>query len=276
MFDASIQSGIQQNVKQWFETGIYQDPETDKFANDEVLNFLKALHTHCNTWPDGKIRWHVGRANDKNFLQGIGPFPVCLETHRFCTQRITDRDPKVTRPISVDLYMEEMAPIRWVDWDSRVLKRSNLRGRTNTNIRHLNLWIKTAIENGHIYDAAEIMDSEEESVPGKGLVAPPKALTPINTSAVDFPSLKSLNLEVEKPHHCLSIDWVCQTSDDGKKWKEIKIPATAIDNVGGKKTIAITGSHIDGAMYLKIQAVFTNGIGPSISEWLEFRHPSIS
>ena len=34
------------NTKQWFSAGIYHDEETDKFANDEVLNFYKALHEH--------------------------------------------------------------------------------------------------------------------------------------------------------------------------------------------------------------------------------------
>ena len=268
--------GFLQNTGNWFRSGIYQEEETDEFANDEVLNFFKALHTHCNTWPDGKIRWHVGRANDKNFLQQRGPFPVTLELHRLCTERISDRDPSVKRPISVDLYMQEMAPIRWVDWDSRVLKRSNLGGRTNTNIRHLNLWLRTAIENGLQHSAEEILDPDIESVPGKGIISLPKAMTPIQTSVTDFPGYKSLNLEVEKPSHCLGVQWVCQTSDDGRKWKEIKIPGAAVDDVGNKKTIAITGSHIEGAMYLKVQAKFSNGIGPSLSESLEFSHPDVS
>jgi len=268
--------GFIEKAKGWFDSGIYQDEKTDEFANDEVLNFLKALHTHCNTWPDGKLRWHVGLANNKNFLQGIGPFPVSLETHRLCTERILERDSTVSRPISVDLYMEEMEPIRWVDWDSRALKRSTLRGRTNSNIRHLNLWIKTAIENGISYDHDEILDPEIQSEPGKGLIAPPKAMTPEKTSVVDFPAMKTLNLEVEIPYHCLSVDWICQTSNDGNKWKEIKIPSDAIDVVGSKKTLAIKGEYLEGAQYLKVQARFTNGVGPTISEWLEFSHPSVS
>ena len=268
--------GFIQNTSNWFRNGIYQDEKTDDYANDEVLNFLKALHKQCNDWPDGKLRWHVGLANNKNFLQGIGPFPVTLETHRLCTERIIESNPSVSRPISKELYMDEMKPIRWVDWNSRMLKRSNLKGRTNTNIRHLNLWIKTAIENGVSYDTDEILDPEIESEPGKGLIAPPKAMTPLQTSVVDFPGMKTLNLEVEWPNHCLAIDWICQTSNDGKKWKEIKIPSDSIDVVGSKKTLAIKGEYLEGAHYLKVQARFTNGIGPTISEWLEFSHPSVS
>jgi len=267
--------GFIQSTKQWFSTGIYEDEKTDEFANDEVLNFFRALHEQCNNWPDGILRWQTGRANNKNFLQHLGPFRVTLETHKLCTERIFERDPTVHRPISKDMYMKEMEPIRWVDWNSRALKRSNLKGRTNTNIRHLNLWIKTALENGISYSSEEILDSEIESVPGKGLISPPKAMSPEKTSEVDFPGLQTLNLEVEIPIHCLSVDWLCETSLDGAKWKEIKIPSDATGIIGSRKTLAIKGTYLEGSLFLKIRAKFTNGIAPTYSEWLNFTHPNV-
>jgi len=264
------------NIKQWFNAGIYQDEATDEYANDEVLNFFRALHEHCNTWPDGRLRWQTGKANNKNFLQGRGPFSVTLETHKLCTERIIKRDSEVSRPISKELYMAEMEPIRWVDWDSRALKRSNLKGRTNTNIRHMNLWIKTAIENGESHNDAEILDPDLESIPGKGLIASPAAKTPEQTSAINFPGLQTLNLEVEIPKHCLGVEWECETSMDCIKWKEIRVPADAINVVGSRKTISIKGTYLEGALFLKVRSKFTNGVGPTYSEWLEFNHPNIS
>ena len=102
--------------------------------------------------------------------------------------------------------MAEMNPIRWVDWDARVLKRSDLKGRTNTNIRHLNLWIKTAIEFGTSYNSDEILDASIQSVPGKGLIAPPSPQTPVKTSANNFPGLQTLNLEVQIPITVLALN----------------------------------------------------------------------
>ena len=264
------------NTKQWFSAGIYSGEEADEFANDEVLNFYKALHEHCNSWPDGVLRWQTGRANNKNFLQGRGPFSVTLETHKLCTERIIYREPDVTRPISKELYMAEMNPIRWVDWDARVLKRSDLKGRTNTNIRHLNLWIKTAIEFGVSYESDEILDASIQSVPGKGLIAPPSPQTPIKTSANNFPGLQTLNLEVQIPYHCLSVEWECETSVDSIKWLELRLPSEAIGSEESKKTVAIKGAYLGGARYIKVRAKFTNGIGPTYSEWLEFNHPNVS
>jgi len=259
----------------WFASGIYRDKETDEFANDEVLNFLKALHTNCNNWPDGVLRWVTGKGNGKNFLQGRGPFRIVLDTHRFCTERILESEPKISRPISVERYMEEMAPIRWVDWSATSLKKSGLQGQKNENIRHVNLWIKTAIENGIAFDTEDILNPELESVPGKGLIANPKAIDPVKTSDIDFPGITTLNLEVEIPIHCLSVNWEIEGSVDGDKWKDIEIPGDAIGNTGSRKTIAIRGAHISPNQYLRIRAKFTNGIGSTYSEWVTYSSPSV-
>ena len=78
------------NTKQWFSAGIYRDELADEFANDEVLNFYKALHEHCNTWlmgcSGGK---QVGLTTKTSYKAEAISFT--LETHKLCTERMTQR-----------------------------------------------------------------------------------------------------------------------------------------------------------------------------------------
>ena len=75
--------------------------------------------------------------------------------------------------ISQDTFVRYLSPLQKVDWNSPTLKKSNLSGRKNDNVRHLVMWMWTAIHTQSQGTVEEILDRDIRSVPGKGLIANP-------------------------------------------------------------------------------------------------------
>ena len=258
----------------WFKNSIYKKEKLDEICNIEVLNFFKAFKSQCDSWPNRPTLWHVGRANNKSFLQQMGPFPTLLHTHKFCVESLVEKNPDIDRPISQKQFKKLLEPIQWVDWNSSILKKSSLSGRKNDNIKHLNLWIQTAIKKGVSYDHTQTLSSELTSTPGKGLLALPSANKPKKISGDDFPSVAPFILEVEVPHHCLRVKWEAEMGDG-----DTFIDLVLSGNDKGKKngntsTVTISSPQLEGNRVLRVRAVFVNGIGSSKSKWLTYYHPS--
>ena len=93
-----------------------------------------------NDWIDNLPRWQVGANKNKPFLQFDGPFLVLLNLFPQVVRMITESE-KVERPISVDRFQTLLSPLKTVDWRSPSLHDSSLKGRNNTNIRHLELYL---------------------------------------------------------------------------------------------------------------------------------------
>tara|TARA_B100001250_G_scaffold221653_1_gene190102 strand:- start:5329 stop:7368 length:2040 start_codon:yes stop_codon:yes gene_type:complete len=259
------------NTTSWFSNGIYKDSKLDEICNEEVLNFFRAYKSQCTSWPDGQTRWHVGKSQNKSFLQNKGPFPSLLATHEFCVEKIINDDPKIERPIKIDVFTKVLEPIQWVDWNSPSLRNSALSGSKNDNVKHINLWIQTAITNGVSHPSNETLNLELTSTPGKGLLALPKVNQPEKTpESSDFPTLKALVLEVEKPYHCLRIKWEAEVGA-GKEFRDIAINSKDIKNKDNKSRVTFGQNYVAGHKVLKVRAVFVNGIGSSHSEWRVYK-----
>ena len=248
----------------WFSTGIYSKDKSDTYCKKECLNFFLAFKELCDSWPGGDSKWHVGASSNKQLLQRKGPFPVLLDTMNYLVKKIIE-DTTVERPISVDKFKRFLEPIKWVDWTDQRLTKSRLAGQNNTNQKHLNLWIQTAIENGHSYSKSEILDASEESVAGKGIIALPKRNQISLKSTESFPVLRSMQVKIEMPIHCTKYTWQVQSGHDDD-FKAVEIIKDDITEEDSHSILTITPEHITAeCTHIKIVVAFDNGMGTAYS-----------
>ncbi len=190
-------------VRKWFvESGtynIYSDIRSDAYYKEEFLNFFTAFEETCKTqWEDDAPRWKVGAGKDKPLLQTQGPFLSLLELYPRLVQHIRDNEEideySIETAIAHDTFVEWLRPLSVVDWRSPSLLSSNLTGRNNRNLKHLVEWMFTAIENETVYTKSEVMDVDEESVIGKGIIAPPARSKIENIGGTAWPGVLPLQL----------------------------------------------------------------------------------
>jgi DGQHR domain-containing protein len=261
-------------VRKWFtSSAIYADMNSDDFYLNEVMNFFKAFErvSNSNDWADKKPRWEVGATKNKPLLQFEGPFLSLLEIYPEVVENIINHG-KVNRPISIEVFQSKIEPLQRVDWRSNLLLRSNLKGRTNNNIRHLKMWMLNVIEEGYSGTIEEILDSNERSIVGKGLIAPPEAPIIQIVSDVNWPSLMDLTLEAELPIHSLGINWDVRwiTSRGPLEWS---IPKSSLSQRkdSNKTSLTIKLDDLpDDCLKISIEAVARNGNGPAPSGRKEY------
>ena len=189
------------------------------------------------------------------------------------------------RPFSSNIFESLLDPLMWVDWKSNSLSKSKLRGRTNQNIKHLTLWMASAIQNGIQYPSNEALDSELLSKPGRGLLAAPDVCEPVKMSDNSWPALSTLDFKVDTPNHTLKVWWGVEAWD-GKRWREVDLPKDAstcpkINVMKGLQNIEIKLSIASPILppncsKLQIRAYFSNAQNTSSSDWHTYENPSVN
>ena len=267
-----------ESTRKWFRPGaygIYNDLSTDDYFEDEVLNFFIAFKNTCNHWEDGNLRWLTGQGSGKQLFQFESPFLALLNTLPFCVNELTSEDEDISRPIGVEKFEDILSPLQNVDWKSPSLKRSNVSGRTNQSVKHLTLWLVEAINHGVQYDENETLNSELESMPGRGLLARPAASEITVVSGNEWPALLDLSLRTFWPKHALKVYWSLEYSD-GSTTRELEFPNNAVsysDN-DDTSTLTIKSSIIPHtAQTIRVRAIFKNAIGETKTEWMTFERP---
>ena len=257
------------STSKYFRNGIYSDWASDDYANVEFFNFFRAFERVCSNhdWMDNLPRWEVGATKKKPFLQFDGPFLVLLEIYQEVVELIINNE-KISRPIEISRFEDLLNPLQTVDWRSPSLHESSLKGRNNTNIRHLNLWIMNSLKQGYCGTVEEIMSNQFPSVIGKGLISAPLPPNPENVSDVSWPGLMDLVIEAKLPDNALDISWTVRfyKPNGVEEWT---IPNTSLSkrDSGKIKCLTIKLSDLpEGCNKLTVAARSINGIGPGIME----------
>jgi DGQHR domain-containing protein len=261
-----------QTVQGWFSSGIYGEKESDLFCRNECMSFFKAFKELCDDWPSGGSRWHVGATADKQLFQRRGTFPVLLNIFQYCVEEIASSElPRP--PISTEEFVEFMQPIKWVDWRHDRINSAPLSGQNNTNWKHLEMWVKTAIENGVSYSNSEILDETKESIPGMGLIAQPKRQEITRVGPTKFPDMAPLILKVKKPHHCTKLQWLVEAGS-GDAYEKVEPKCLVTEYEGEYNILTIKQPCIGTHNSIKVKVEFTNGMGTRYSVEKKYSKPN--
>lgn len=258
---------IASTSKYYRNNGIYSEVSSDDFAQEEIYNFFKAFEKVCdmNDWIDNLPRWQVGANKNKPFLQFDGPFLVLLNLFPQVVRMITESE-KVERPISVDRFQTLLSPLKTVDWRSPSLHDSSLKGRNNTNIRHLELWIANSLRAGYCGSVEDVMSKQKRSIIGEGLISAPEPPAPENVSDDSWPGMADLVIEAVLPTNALDISWTVKfyTPERADIWT---IPKDSLSKrqEGTIRGLTITlGDLPESCNKISIEATSINGIGPGV------------
>jgi DGQHR domain-containing protein len=254
-------------VRKWFlPNKIYADMNTDEFLRQETMNFFKAFQeTSTISWPE-RPRWQPGCGRGKPLLQFEGPFLSLLELFPLVVREITESS-KIERPIKKGTFLQALEPLKNVDWlDSKILT-SNLRGRTNTNIRHLVKWMITAIRNGVAHSAEDILDHTLKSQAGKGILSTPANVSIDYLSGVRWPGSFPVTMRVNLPAHTLGSEWNVRFNTDAGPVEFDPKDAGAVQLKDGQTQLTITLDNLNPqANSIEIDTRLYNGIGSTLTE----------
>ena len=253
-------------VRKWFlPNKIYADLNTDDFLKQETMNFFKAFQEVCTvSWPE-RPRWLPGCGRGKPLLQFEGPFLSLLELYPLVVREITESS-KIERPIKKDLFVEALNPLKNVDWSDSKILTSSLRGRTNTNIRHLVTWMITAIRHGVAYSAEEILDHTKRSEPGKGILATPTNVDIQYLSGVRWPGSFPVSMRVNLPAHTLGSQWNVRFNTDSGPIEFDAVVEKAVQVKDNQTQLSITMDHLEpGVNSIEIDTRLYNGCGSTLS-----------
>lgn len=259
-----------QTVNSWFSSGIYGDEVSDKYCREECMNFFKAFKQICDDWPTGGSRWHVGSTGNKQLLQRRGTFPVLLNIMQYCVEKISR--PSDEEPISIESFVNFLEPIKWVDWRHESINSPPLSGQNNTNWKHIELWVKTAIENGIAHSDEEIRDETKRSIPGMGIVSQPKIEQITRVGSTMFPDMQPLILKVKVPYHCTKLEWKVEAGI-GNEFESVD-PKCLTKKIEGRYSIlTIKQECIGNNTKLKVKVEFTNAMGKRVSKEKKYNKP---
>jgi len=263
-------------ARKWFLPGgsIYAELETDDYNRDEVMNYFQAFEETCTkNWPN-EPRWKPGWGRGKPLLQFEGPFLALLELFPKLVTHVRENE-AVTGAIPRQTFVQYLAPLQNVDWNAPSLKKSNLSGRKNDNVRHLVVWMETAILMKTSGTVDEILDRSLESVAGKGLLANPAAASIRKVSGGDWPTTSSpLQFQVEYPLHTLGSNWTVKwlTAKNPVGWdpsdmQSLGAIAVKTSASGTKRTeLTITSDNVPRhAIGIEVECSLKNGNGETSS-----------
>ena len=274
-----------QSARKWFLSGsVYSELNSEEWLDDEVFNFFKAFQRTCTTkWPKGRERWSPGRGRGKPLLQFEGPFLSLLDLLPRLVTYIRESE-HVEGAITVETFCEWMKPLENVDWMSPRIKNSRLKGRTNDNIRHLVMWMETAILNRASHSKEDILDSNMRSMPGKGIIARPEAPSISKTQGGSWPSDDMpVTYEVEYPEHTLGSAWTVQwelpTGPEYWSSSEMKEVKAVSDSTRGNSKfteLALTPDVVpSNATKIEVICELKNGNGETLSVRQELSLPRL-
>ena len=261
-------------VRKWFTTNkIYSDFGTDDYYKQEVLNFFMAFQEICSmNWNDP--RWEPQKGRGKPLLQFEGPFLSLLELYPILLEKILNTS-KQDRPLKKDVFVDFLRPLKNVDWMDTAILNSPLKGRTNLNIRHLVMWMITAIENGQVTSPDAILDRNEQSIPGKGIIARPRPADIEFISYSRWPTDGPVQARVVYPTHTLGSNWIVRFYDakgQPESWDYDKRENVASTGLGSE--ITITASDINpGITKIVIAAELYNAMGDTLTMEQELHSP---
>lgn len=256
-------------VRKWFTANkIYSDFGTDVYYKQEVLNFFLAFQEICSmNWRTGNERWQPQKGRGKPLLQFEGPFLSLLELYPILLENITNKSGH-ERPLKKEVFIEKLTPLKNVDWLDVSILNSPLKGRTNLNIRHLVMWMITAIENGEETSSDEILDRTEQSVPGKGIIARPSPVEVEFISYSRWPSDGPVQARIKYPAHTLGCNWIVRFYDSSgqpESWDYDKRENVATTREGSE--ITIQASDIGaGVSKISIAAELYNAMGDTLTK----------
>jgi len=253
------------STSKYYRNGIYSDISTDDFAPDEIFNFFKAFENVASMydWIDNMPRWEVGANKKKPFLQFDGPFLVLLNLFPEVVKMITESE-KVERPIPMNTFQRFLSPLKTVDWRSPSLHESQLKGRNNTNIRHLGLWMLNSIEEGYCGSIEDVMSKRKRSIIGEGLISAPAPPMPENVSEDSWPGMADLVIEAELPANALDISWTVKffTPRGAEFWTIPKESMSKRDGVHVRCLTITLHDLPEACNKISIEATSRNGCGP--------------
>jgi len=251
-------------VRKWFTAGkIYGDWATDDYHREEVLNFFKAFQTICSvSWVD-EPRWSPKKGRGKPLLQFEGPFLSLLELYPKVVNNLINQG-RNERPLSRDVFEDYLRPLMNVDWLAPEILNSPLKGRTNLNIRHLVLWMETALENGVVRGAEEILDREMTSEPGAGIIARPKGVDIEFMTNERWPQGSTVQLRLVYPEHTLGSSWTVRFYDINgtpRTWDFDKRENSNQTPNGSELSIGSSDIDFD-VKRIEVEAELFNAMGP--------------
>ena len=150
---------------------IHKHPE-DLF-HYEVNNYFKAWVKTCNhkEWEDKKDRW-LTKGNEKGLIQKKAFFIILLEIFpltRTMAEQIKIRS-EGKGPLTTQDFMGVLAPFKWVDWTDRDIDNA-FGGSGETSRRSLEVWLCDAILNKKQYSPDDIINENNQSLPGRGITS---------------------------------------------------------------------------------------------------------
>ena len=232
----------------WFnESGPYPHDclESKETIFQEVENYFQAFVNICNhdEWPDGEPRWVLGSKN-KGLMQMHSTSRVLLDVYKTVWEIAVDG---YDSPIPVSRFEEVLKPLYWVDWrDADLLGAYHGSGEVPRTA--LRIWVKEAILNGEMYGYDDVMAEDKKSMPGKGILSPPKDSTITIVTEHGWPIEEKggeVILTSPYPKHALATS----------RWTVI-----SVDENGNKKERSPTGGA-------KVQAKASLGIASYKFKW---------
>ena len=271
------------SVRKWFLSGaIYSSHGTDNYFHKEAFNFFKAFEENAALeWVSGDEKWKVGAGRNKPLLQYEGPFLSLLDLYPLLVTEIRNSEViSNDESISKETFMKYLLPLSTVNWTAPSIQ--SLRGRTNTNIRHLVMWMIETIRLAQIpAPKQDVTDPNIKSVIGKGIIAPPGKSKITKMGGPNWPDLSPIQLRMEYLPLTLSSGWTVQLINDSGP-EEIKT-----DNIVSKirdsdGNIIETHLSIDDMIpkmntkEIRIQAWLSNGNGKTLTDMKTYPNPNFS
>jgi hypothetical protein len=207
----------------WFLSGPYESylawpKEREEEIYQEVNNYFRAFIETVNHkgWRDRKDRWSDS-SKKKSILQSSTHFKALIDLYGEVHHRIN----KSGSIITVKEFKVIMAPFKWVDWIDQDLKKmyggGGEKGRTS-----LFIWMFDALKTKQSYPLTSVMSKTIKSIPGKGILAPPKKSDIIVKG--NWPTIRrSVYFKSERPYNARKKpSWILM-DDKGETYNFLKI-----------------------------------------------------
>ena len=260
-------------TRQWFLNNGPYNPEinyTEDFIYNEVNNFLSALVNTCNHdgWYDGRERWNTAISQKKTLIQESTQFQMILELYPLIhslaqnkfRENINNENDSI---ISMEMFMEVLKPLKWVDWTSSTL--AIFRGGGERGRRTFQIWVEDALEHDISYPLEEVMSRDIHSEPGRGIIAHPADTEVSLKGDIAWPTKRNpVIVSSTRPKNTMRVcTW--QIFDD--KDHDITEMVAKINSKSGPEDIAyLTINYnkiLDDTEYIDIRASWRNTVEPA-------------
>jgi hypothetical protein len=163
-------------ARSWFKNGPYSDPYVWKKSSiervyKEVNCFFLAFIRTCNH-DEGWQQWPY-TAHNRSILQNPNHFKALIDLYEVVYSLLREKSARSAGAFTQEDFGSVLTVFENVEWTSpkliELFKRGGEAGRSS-----LAVWMKDALERSRSASKKEILSSKIQSVPGKGILAPPK------------------------------------------------------------------------------------------------------